>query len=79
MLQSYLLILMTKLNCVAFNEEKQIRPFRGRDSISKPFSEYPVYIQKQKVVIIIWWVFFKFAIYCCAFWSGIFVLHRAHI
>lgn len=52
MLQGYFLTLMTKLSCVALNEEKQIRLFRWRecigDSISKPFSEYPAYIQKQK-------------------------------
>lgn len=37
---------------MSFSEEKQIRPVRWRecrvDLISKPFSEYPVYIKNQK-------------------------------
>lgn len=34
MLQGYFLTLMTKLSCVALNEEKQIRSFRWRERIS---------------------------------------------
>lgn len=52
MMKSYFLILMTKLSWVAFIVKKQMGPFRWREcrliGISKPFSEYPVYIQNQK-------------------------------